>query len=154
MPATITADAVVTSAVELAPTRAAGRRLKQDWKHASPLAESAGESVSRGRMIELGFEVPELQVAVSDADGFIARVDSLWRERGIVGEFDGIGKYDVDAHANAEERRRYLRRQQDREIRLQRVCSHVLHWTWRDVQDPARLRRLLDGAGVPRTARR
>ncbi|TFH98333.1 hypothetical protein [Micrococcus lylae] len=154
VPATITADAVVKSAVELAPTRAAGRRLKQDWKHASPLAESAGESVSRGRMIELGFEVPELQVAVSDADGFIARVDSLWRERGIVGEFDGIGKYDVDAHANAEERRRYLRRQQGREIRLQRVCSHVLHWTWRDVQDPARLRRLLDGAGVSRTARR
>lgn len=154
VPASITADAVVKAAVGLAPTRTAGRRLTQDWKRASPLAESAGESVSRGRMIELGFEVPELQIAVSDADGFIARVDCLWREQGVVGEFDGVGKYDVDAHASSEERRRYLRREQERELRLQRVCSRVVHWTWGDLQDPARLRRLLDDAGVPRAVRR
>lgn len=154
VPASIAADAVVKAAVELAPTHAAGRRLQQDWTLASPLAESAGESVSRGRMIELGFEVPELQIAVSDADGFIARVDGLWRAQGIVGEFDGVGKYDVDAHADSGERRRYLRREQERELRLQRVCTHVVHWTWRDVQDPTRLCRLLDSAGVPRIDRR
>ena len=148
------ADDVVQAAIAFSPTRSAGRRLGEAWNHASPLAESPGESVSRGMMLQLGFELPELQVTVSDAEGFVARVDFLWRSRGIAGEFDGVGKYDVDAHASSADRHRYLRREQQRELRLQRVCSRVLHWSWAEARDPSRLRRLLDEAGVPRTDRR
>jgi len=32
-------------------------------------------------------------VSLGDADGFIGRVDFLWREQRVVGESDGMGKY-------------------------------------------------------------
>ena len=49
--------------------------------HASPLAESVLESVSRVVFARHELPVPELQVSLGDADGFIGRVDFLWPDK-------------------------------------------------------------------------
>jgi hypothetical protein len=57
-------------------------------------SESVGESVSRVRMHLDGLPAPELQVEIiGPAEQVIARVDFLWREQGVAGEFDGKVKY-------------------------------------------------------------
>lgn len=57
-------------------------------------AESPAESVSRLQFARHGIPAPELQFEIYDDDGnWVARVDCCWREQGVVGECDGLGKY-------------------------------------------------------------
>ncbi len=110
-------------------------------------AESVGESLSRARMLELGLELPELQVVVRDADGFVGRVDFWWERVGLVGEFDGRFKYGVDGvdGAAAEER---LWNEKLREDRLRATGRRVSRWTWSTALDPRRFLAHLTAAGV------
>src|SRR5690606_34850230 len=58
---------------------------------ASELSDSVGESLARVAIHEAGFEPPQLQVELRDAEG-VLRPDFLWP--GIAaGEFDGRVKY-------------------------------------------------------------
>jgi hypothetical protein len=60
-------------------------------------SESPGESLSRIRIRQHDLPSPELQHVLHDGTGtFLGRVDFFWREFGVVGEFDGLGKYGVD----------------------------------------------------------
>lgn len=62
---------------------------------ASPLAESAAESVSRLRMWQVGLPRPMEQRAFLDSRGrLMARGDFTWEEQRLVGECDGRVKYD------------------------------------------------------------
>jgi hypothetical protein len=57
-------------------------------------SESAGESVSRVRLMEEGLPRPELQQEIFGSDGWlVARADFYWKEHRTVGEFDGKIKY-------------------------------------------------------------
>ena len=57
-------------------------------------SESAGESMSRVRLIEEGLPRPELQYEIfGPGGGLLARVDFYWDEHKTVGEFDGKIKY-------------------------------------------------------------
>ena len=91
---------------------------------ASPLAESVLESVSRAVFARHGLRKPELQVSLGDADGFIGRVDFLWRGQRVVGEADGMAKYkDIfDVHA-----------EKLRQERLECAGFTVVRWTWDDI---------------------
>lgn len=91
---------------------------------ASPFAESVLESVSRVVFARRGLPQPELQVNLGDADGFIGRVDFLWRDRRVVGESDGMAKYKdiVDLHA-----------EKLRQERLECAGFTVVRWTWDDI---------------------
>jgi hypothetical protein len=92
---------------------------------ASPLAESVLESCARVVFHERGLPAPELQVVVFGADGsWIARVDFLWRDRGVVAEADGLLKYQTGADAIAELKRDRLLREQDLD---------VIHFTWQEL---------------------
>lgn len=133
------------------PTRAARERFERAWGFSDPRAESAGESLSRALIHELGFAAPHLQRTVFGRDGrAIGRTDFWWEEVDVVGEFDGIGKYDVDLHASAAERRQAITREKEREVALRRVCRDVARWTWADLREPAGLEAELVRAGVPR----
>lgn len=59
------------------------------------LSESPGESLSRLRMKEYGFPDPVLQQVLRVGSQFLARVDFYWRRWRLVGEFDGMGKYET-----------------------------------------------------------
>ncbi|MGB3771292.1 MAG: hypothetical protein WBA00_09130 [Rhodococcus sp. (in: high G+C Gram-positive bacteria)] len=105
---------------------------------ASPLTESIGESWSRALMLDWP-EIPEprLQHRFFNGRGvFVARSDFDWKER-LVGEFDGLGKY-AD--------RESLVREKLREDALRAMGIHVVRWTWADLQQSERLRRLLNDA--------
>ena len=59
-----------------------------------PRRENWLESYSAARLHACGIPLATPQVEVRDLDGrFVARVDALWEETGVVGEADGAGKY-------------------------------------------------------------
>lgn len=70
-------------------------------------SESALESLSRLRMHDCGLPPPEPQVDIFGPTGkFLGRVDFYWDEFGVVGECDGLAKYDVNPFALRDEKRR------------------------------------------------
>lgn len=132
-------------------TRAGRGRFERAWGFVDPRSESAGESFSRAVLEELGFARPELQRVIHDAAGrFAGRVDFWWEGPRVTGEFDGIGKYDIDLHASEADRRRSIGREAERDRRLARLVRAQVHWTWADLWRPESLAADLARAGVPR----
>ncbi len=106
---------------------------------------SAGESLSRARMFELGLPRPELQVPVEDEAGPFAVVDFGWP--GVAGEFDGRRKYAVPPGATPREAERALWAEKLREDRIRRRLR-LARWIWRDAMHPVLLVRILAEQGV------
>ncbi len=134
--------------VEAAGTGRGVRAARRVVAEADAAAESPGESLSRARIIGLGLPRPALQREVRDRRGFVGRVDFLWEELGVVGEFDGRLKYRagaVDERTAAEER---VWAEKQREDRIRATGLGVVRWTWADALDPARLARVLASAGI------
>lgn len=118
-------------------------------------AANGGESVARATMIELGFMLPDLQVAVPNVieGGAPYYADFMWElpdGTRVAGELDGLDKY-VDpqmtggknvAQVMAEERRR--------ESRLGAANVRVVRFSYDEVLDAGKLERLLTAYGVPR----
>lgn len=109
---------------------------------ASPLAESALESITRLALLDDGFPAPSLQKKVRDPGrGKIYRVDMMWPERRFILEVDGRTKY-TDGEQWREKKR---------ETRLRALGFQVERILWADVltywsETSARLRRLLAAA--------
>ncbi|NLG55418.1 MAG: type IV toxin-antitoxin system AbiEi family antitoxin domain-containing protein, partial [Rhodococcus sp.] len=92
---------------------------------------SVGESRSRVTILELGLPQPQLQKDIYDAYGrFVARVDFYWPEFGVVGEFDGFGKYSMTP---GKSERDMLRAEKAREDALRELGLIVVRWTWADL---------------------
>ena len=123
---------------ELGPVRGI-RAARRVLEHASPRAESAGESLSRGRMIELRLPAPVLQQPLRDRDGRIGRVDFWWRDLRLVGEFDGRLKYRVDGIDDRRAVEDRLWAEKQREDRLRAAGCRVARWTWSTAMDRDRL---------------
>ncbi|MCU1659510.1 MAG: Uncharacterized protein JWO57_4166, partial [Pseudonocardiales bacterium] len=111
------------------------------------LAESALESLSRLRIGVAGLPPPVLQAELGDEFGrFVARTDFYWPQFGVVGEADGIVKYDGRDALLAERRR---------QAALEQLGLVVVRWEWRDLSrfDPVAGRlRAAFGRGTPRAA--
>ncbi|CAN5391801.1 hypothetical protein BH09ACT4_BH09ACT4_18670 [soil metagenome] len=150
-------DAVRTSRDELwregyARARVVPARCRRVLEFADGRSGSAGESVSRVAIRMLGFADPELQWEFVDRKGSIGRVDFWWPDSGVVGEFDGHGKYLNATLRAGRSVAEVIVDEKRREDRL-RACPNVrtvTRWEWRD----ARTLRLLDAqlraAGVAR----
>lgn len=81
-------------------------RAERALVHLSGLRETPLESASWAYFIRHGLPLPRMQVVIVDDGGnFIARVDFLWDEFGVVGECDGRIKY-TDRDALYGEKRR------------------------------------------------
>lgn len=89
-------------------------------READGRSESALESVVRSRLIELCLPRPALQVNVSNAFGWIARVDFEFKAYGLVGEADGRVKYTDDE----------LWAEKLRQEALEDAGREVIRWTW------------------------
>lgn len=148
--AALNREMVTTDMLRLSLEKSAGRRGIGRAKNSLGLvdgnSESVAETLSRLTFHDFGLPEPETQVEIFNARGvLVARVDFLWREFGVIGECDGFGKY-FDGATPAESRHR-LGMEKDRDADLMGLGYRVLHWRWRDVQEPpvlaGRLKRVL-----------
>jgi very-short-patch-repair endonuclease len=103
-------------------------------------SESPLESVSRAMFIEHQLPLPELQTGIDASPSRHFRVDFYWRLQRVVGEADGLVKYDGPGALRAEK----LRQEQ-----LEEMGLRVVRWTWRDMlvdtdRTIARIRSALD----------
>jgi very-short-patch-repair endonuclease len=87
-------------------------------------SESALESVSRAIIHERDLPPPELQVEFDVGPGTTYRVDFFWRAQQVVGEADGLVKYDDPDVLKAEK---------VRQERLERRGLRIVRWTWREM---------------------
>lgn len=118
-------------------------------------SESALESFARAKIIELGFQVPELQVELIDPlepanpkyGDFGWCLDS---PRPIIGEADGLEKYAKGA-TSVKDAVRSMSRERRREAHINLTNATVIRFSYEDVLDTAYFERLLETAGVPRT---
>ncbi|WP_228265811.1 hypothetical protein [Microlunatus elymi] len=135
---------------------AKARRGVSRARHAAALldadSESAGESISRVVLHQNQVPRPELQVEILGAElDEDARVDFLWREYKVIGEFDGKIKYGRllrpgETPADA------VIREKIREDRLRDLGYIVVRWIWDDLWHPqiliARIERAFARAGL------
>lgn len=99
-----------------------GRRGLAVAHFADGRADGPLESITRVAYREQGLPDPETQVEVWSPEGlFLGLVDFLFREQRVVGEADGMGKYDSDGALRAEKRR---------EMGLRRYGLEVVRNTW------------------------
>jgi hypothetical protein len=96
---------------------------------ASELSANAGESLSRVRFAELGFEVPELQVRFYVA-GRTYFVDYFWRGVKQIGEFDGHIKYTRASVMNGRDVVGVILAEKDRESLLRALVNSFDRWGW------------------------
>lgn len=124
-------------AAVLGTVRSNGNRDAAEMVHlADARSESPGESRARVIFGMVGLPAPELQVVIT-AQGVSYRVDFLFRDTGVIVEFDGAVKYagaDGRAALVAEKRREDL---------LRSWGYEVVRLTWRDLDDPGHVRELV-----------
>lgn len=125
---------------------------------ASADSESPGESWSAVVLHRHGILAPQRQALVRDELGVIGRVDFLWPDAGVVGEFDGRVKYGR-LRPDGRPVEDVLWDEKLREDRLRAAGLVVVRWTTADLRDPTRwlvrLRAALAGPPArPRTTAR
>ena len=112
-------------------------------------SESPGESLSRLRIHTAGLPAPVLQHELrTDSGVFVARPDFFWKDPGVVGEFDGRGKYGSEEPGATADT---IHREKLREDAIRALGYEVVGWTWRELFEFDAVRaRLLDAAGRAR----
>ena len=132
------------------------RRWRQALKvarHASPLAESGGESEARAVFIDLGFAAPQLQQEYKDPKtGVKRRVDFLWKRKDgtvVIGEFDGLQKYTAPQYTGGKSAMTVLSEEKSREDQLSLFGVWLFRITYSDLANRYALAKRLRRYGVP-----
>lgn len=141
---------VLATEFEAAALRRGLVRARRAIEFGDGRADSAGESLSRARIHELGFAMPELQVAF-ETNGHRYLVDYFWPDANVIGEFDGRAKYSRDEFTVGSPPEEIVWREKKREDALRAATgARVDRRTWATAMDGSALGRLLVAAGVPR----
>jgi very-short-patch-repair endonuclease len=126
----------VATALAAAGFRTGIARARMLLAFADGRAESPGESVLRWLLAEAGLPGPELQVEIFSPDGrFLARVDFVYLECGVVIEFDGRTKYHQLVRPG-EDVTTVVLREKAREDALREAGLAVIRIVWADFADP------------------
>ena len=132
------------------------RHALRTMYYADARSESAGESFARATMIELGFALPQLQVELPQPfnRGHAYRVDFLWTRLDgskVIGEFDGMQKYEDAALRKGRSSLRVLADEQHRESQLTLYGMPIMRFSYRDVMEPNIFEALLRRYGIPQS---
>jgi len=112
-------------------------RVRFAVKHSDPASESYLESESRMVMILGEIPLPECGVPIR-AHGRQYWADFCWKSERLIGEADGLEKYEIPGS---------LERQEQREAALRSAGWRVVRWGWNEaVVEPTLLLRLLTDA--------
>ena len=125
------------------------KRATHAIEFANPLAANPGETLGRVRMLELGFEVPELQVYFQ-VDGLDHWVDYFWRGVRKIGEFDGNHKYTRGIVLGNRDPADVVIAEKKREDRLRTRVNSFIRWDWDTAYSQRLFYAFLDEHGVPR----
>ena len=135
------------------------RQARKTLKHADGRSENGGESIVRAIIIELGFEIPELQIEIEDPmmPGVLKRADLGWRlsdGRYILAELDGFAKYLTEdtRRSNIEKTElavQSMRAERLRESHLNLTGAVILRFSFAQALDTSYFFQLLATAGVP-----
>jgi hypothetical protein len=98
--------------------------VRQAAKLARHGAQTPLESISRLRLVSSGIPEPLLQFAVYDPDGLIGYADMAWPDLKVIGEADGLLKYQDRSDLIAEKAR---------EDRMRDQGWIVVRWTWDEI---------------------
>lgn len=132
-----TLQAQLARAVAAIAGRKGSRAASFALAFATPWAESPRESVSRWLMLQLGLPQPWQQFEVVDEHGrLVGRTDFAWPERGVLGEYDGRGKYEGDGDLMP---RDVIVREKRRQERLEELGWVVARWGAPEIDEPRRL---------------
>lgn len=141
---------------DIAANHAGAFHAVRTMRYADARSESGGESIARAAMIRQGFALPELQVSFPqplDAKRSF-RVDFLWTRLDgskVVGEFDGMQKYEDVAMLGDRSSLRALADEQHREAQLTLYGMPIVRFSYRDVTNTSRFAALLDCYDIPRS---
>jgi len=127
------------------------RRAQEVVAFADKKSGSVLESVSRVAFREQGIPPPDTQVAIGDEWEQYGEVDFLWEEFNVIGEADGLGKYEPDARRSVRDK---VRAEKRREERLGDAGYEVVRWGWEDANNPPRLAGRIRAAFVRGSERR
>ena len=126
--------------------------IRASWAgtFASPLAESAGESVLRVTLEGLGFPRPELQHPFTDGDGLIGYGDFWWDHAGVLDEFDGLKKYRAAEYRGGLSVEDVVVREKLREDRMRArpEVRGVVRTIWADFSRPGGIAAALERSGL------
>ncbi len=125
------------------------RRVSRAIQFGDRLSGSAGESLSRAIIHELGFPAPVLQQRFDDRRGLIGYTDFWWPQFRLIGEFDGLLKYTRGAFGSTLSISEIVVAEKKREDRLRALGPSVARWLWEDTTAPRSLFTLLREAGLP-----
>jgi hypothetical protein len=137
------------------PAQCVGKRhALETAQFADAGAENGGESAVRARLIELGYQVPELQVEVPNAvEGGTFRADMGWKLADgtwLFGELDGHDKYVKPEMTGGRSAVDVLLDERLRESRISADGSRVMRFSFADAMNAQRFVRILDAYGVPK----
>lgn len=112
-------------------------------------AQLPGESISRLRLLDLGFATPSLQVPVPGPRGVTYWIDFGLDDVGAWGEFDGKTKYRELPAAAGQDSWDVLEREKRREDWIRGTTQRRLaRWGWHDIRDARTLGRRLTAFGI------
>ncbi|TFB87171.1 hypothetical protein E3O44_08550 [Cryobacterium algoricola] len=149
----ITKDDLLTELALVNPRRGF-RQAEAAIDFANPLSANGGESLSRVRLFELGFVVPELQVGFPNVRGHNYWVDFYWRTVRKIGEFDGHQKYTRGRILAGRDPAEVVLQEKKREDALREHSDSFMRWDWDLVESPRRFFEFLVEHEVPRAATR
>ncbi|TFC31816.1 hypothetical protein E3O53_07320 [Cryobacterium sp. TMT2-18-3] len=118
--------------------RAGARLAERAIAFGNGLSANGGESLSRVRMFQLGFEVPELQVGFPAIDGHDYWVDFYWRRIRKIGEFDGKHKCTRGAVLGDRDPGEVVWEEKRREDALRHHSNSFDRWDWATALSPQR----------------
>lgn len=141
-------DAGFLEAAAETPAGRASQRQAFALRFADAASGSAGESLSRVAIHRAGLPAPVLQQRFDDAAGLAGIVDFWWPEAGVIGEFDGVGKYLRDLSGRGRDTAQIVIDEKRREDRLRALGFRVVRWGWRAARSRGELRSLLIRSGL------
>ncbi|MCC6270731.1 MAG: hypothetical protein IT190_05600 [Microbacteriaceae bacterium] len=134
--------------LEGVPTRQGVVKAQRVIHFANGLADRPGESMSRVSMHLAHLPIPELQVPLVGASGKTWTVDFYWRERRLIGEFDGVVKYTNAEFLQGRSPAEALIDEKVREDDLRAADYGMSRWGWSVAMSPSLIRQHLARAGL------
>ena len=112
-------------------------------------ASSPGETWSRLLMQSLGVPEPQLQTQHTNPHGGFYYTDFEWPTLGVIGEFDGRGKYLKPEYLGDATPGEAVVAEKVREDHLRAEGFRVARWMFDDLRTPTRLAAILAAVGLP-----